>query len=49
MRLARDFIGKEVVPHYAEWEEAGRLPRALFEQLGSLGLLGTAVPEEYGG
>ncbi|MFG2377852.1 acyl-CoA dehydrogenase family protein [Streptomyces sp. NPDC048504] len=48
-RLARDFIGKEVVPHYAEWEEAGRLPRALFEQLGSLGLLGTAVPEEYGG
>ncbi|MFI6465889.1 acyl-CoA dehydrogenase family protein [Streptomyces sp. NPDC050528] len=48
-RLARDFIAKEVVPHYAEWEEVGRLPRALFEQLGSLGLLGTAVPEEYGG
>ncbi|WP_420312960.1 acyl-CoA dehydrogenase family protein [Streptomyces sp. YS-B37] len=47
--LARDFIAKEVVPHYAEWEEAGRLPRALFEQLGSIGLLGTAVPEEYGG
>ncbi|MFJ2887147.1 acyl-CoA dehydrogenase family protein [Streptomyces sp. NPDC087305] len=47
--LARDFIAKEVVPHYAEWEEAGRLPRALFEQLGSLGLLGMAVPEEYGG
>ncbi|WP_405995730.1 acyl-CoA dehydrogenase family protein [Streptomyces sp. NBC_00986] len=48
-RLARDFIAKEVVPHYAEWEEAGRLPRALFEQLGALGLLGTAVPEVYGG
>ncbi|MBK3565140.1 acyl-CoA dehydrogenase family protein [Streptomyces sp. MBT62] len=48
-RLARDFIAKEVVPHYSEWEEAGRLPRTLFEQLGSLGLLGTAVPEEYGG
>ncbi|WP_019070019.1 acyl-CoA dehydrogenase family protein [Streptomyces hokutonensis] len=48
-RLARDFIAKEVVPHYTEWEEAGRLPRTLFEQLGSLGLLGTAVPEEYGG
>jgi acyl-CoA dehydrogenase len=38
-----------VVPHYAEWEETGRLPRSLFEQLGSLGLLGMAVPEEYGG
>ena len=48
-RLARDFIGKEVVPHYAEWEETGRLPRTLFQQLGSLGLLGMAVPEEYGG
>nr|WSY49207.1 acyl-CoA dehydrogenase family protein [Streptomyces sp. NBC_00886] len=48
-RLARDFITGEVVPHYAEWEETGRLPRALFEQLGSLGLLGMAVPEEYGG
>ncbi|MET7571057.1 acyl-CoA dehydrogenase family protein [Streptomyces sp. NPDC005492] len=48
-RLARDFIGKEVVPHYAEWEEAGRLPRSFFEQLGSLGLLSTAVPEEHGG
>jgi acyl-CoA dehydrogenase len=48
-RLARDFIGKEVVPHYAEWEETGRLPRTLFEQLGSLSLLGMAVPEEYGG
>jgi len=48
-RLARDFIAKEVVPHYTEWEESGRLPRTLFEQLGSLGLLGTAVPEEYGG
>ncbi|WP_043664111.1 acyl-CoA dehydrogenase family protein [Streptomyces xylophagus] len=48
-RLARDFIAGEVVPYYAEWEEAGRLPRALFEQLGSLGLLGMAVPEEYGG
>ncbi|MFJ8059322.1 acyl-CoA dehydrogenase family protein [Streptomyces sp. NPDC096142] len=47
--LARDFIAHEVVPHYAAWEEAGRLPRALFEQLGALGLLSTAVPEEYGG
>ena len=48
-RLARDFIAKEVVPYYSEWEETGRLPRTLFEQLGSLGLLGIAVPEEYGG
>ncbi|MEU8896015.1 acyl-CoA dehydrogenase family protein [Nocardia sp. NPDC048505] len=48
-QLAREFIGKEVVPNYPDWERAGRMPRAVFEQLGALGLLGTAIPEEYGG
>ncbi|MGP2441551.1 acyl-CoA dehydrogenase family protein [Streptomyces sp. JW3] len=47
--LVRDVVAKEVVPHYTEWEKAGRLPRSFFERLGSLGLLGMAVPEEYGG
>jgi acyl-CoA dehydrogenase len=48
-QLARDFIEKEVVPHYAEWEKAGHMPREVFKQLGALGLLGMAIPEEYGG
>jgi acyl-CoA dehydrogenase len=48
-RLARDFIEKEVVPHYADWEKLGHMPREVFKQLGSLGLLGMAIPEEYGG
>ncbi|MDX3308461.1 acyl-CoA dehydrogenase family protein [Streptomyces sp. NPDC054884] len=47
--LVRDVVAKEVVPHYAEWEKAGRVPRSFFGRLGSLGLLGVAVPEEYGG
>lgn len=47
--MARDFVAKEVVPHYADWERAGRLPRELFAQLGSLGVLGMAIPAEYGG
>ncbi|MFJ4781963.1 acyl-CoA dehydrogenase family protein [Streptomyces sp. NPDC088794] len=48
-KLVREFVAKEVVPNYSAWERAGRLPREIFEQLGSLGLLGMAVPEEYGG
>ncbi|NEB02798.1 acyl-CoA dehydrogenase family protein [Streptomyces sp. SID13726] len=48
-KLVREFVAKEVVPHYADWEKAGRLPRSLFEQLGELGLLGMSIPEEYGG
>ena len=47
--MARDFVAKEVAPHYADWERAGRLPRELFAQLGALGVLGMAIPEEYGG
>lgn len=47
--LARQFIDKEVVPHYPDWERAGRMPREIFERMGELGLLGTAIPEEYGG
>ncbi|MER5429968.1 acyl-CoA dehydrogenase family protein [Streptomyces sp. NPDC002588] len=47
--LVRDVVANEVVPYYTEWEKAGRLPRSFFELLGSLGLLGMAVPEEYGG
>ncbi|GGK59853.1 acyl-CoA dehydrogenase family protein [Streptomyces flaveus] len=47
--LVRDFVSREVVPHYEEWERAGRLPRGVFEQLGELGVMGLALPEEYGG
>ncbi|MFF4272776.1 acyl-CoA dehydrogenase family protein [Streptomyces sp. NPDC001536] len=47
--LVREFVAKEVVPRYAAWEQDGRLPRSFFEQLGSLGVLGMAIPEEYGG
>lgn len=47
--LARTFIEKEVVAHYADWEKAGRMPREVFARLGELGLLGIAIPEEYGG
>lgn len=48
-QLVRDFVAKEVVPHYTEWEHAGRLPRKLFDKLGSLGVLGISIPEAYGG
>ena len=47
--LARSFVDKEVVPHYPEWEKGGRMPRDVFRHMGSLGMLGMAIPEEYGG
>jgi alkylation response protein AidB-like acyl-CoA dehydrogenase len=45
----RDFVAKEVVPHFADWEEAGHPPRELFRKLGALGVMGFDIPEEYGG
>ncbi|MEW5630224.1 acyl-CoA dehydrogenase family protein [Streptomyces hydrogenans] len=45
----RAFIAEEVVPHYADWERQGHVPRELYRRLGALGVLGINVPEEYGG
>ncbi|MEV4235358.1 acyl-CoA dehydrogenase family protein [Nocardia sp. NPDC049737] len=47
--LVRDYLAREVVPEYEQWREAGLVPRELFTSLGKLGIIGTAVPEEFGG
>jgi acyl-CoA dehydrogenase len=47
--LVRDFLAREVVPVYEDWRRAGLVPRELFTSLGKLGIIGTAIPEEYGG
>ncbi|SEL79363.1 acyl-CoA dehydrogenase family protein [Streptacidiphilus jiangxiensis] len=47
--MIRDFIAKEVTPHFSEWETARRTPRELFHKLGALGVMGFDIPEEYGG
>lgn len=48
-KVVRDFVEKEVAPAYSDWEKAGRMPREVFRKLGTLGVLGMAIPEEYGG
>ncbi|RAG84371.1 acyl-CoA dehydrogenase [Streptacidiphilus pinicola] len=45
----RDFITKEVVPVYPEWEQAGHAPKDFYLKLGELGVFGIEVPEEFGG
>jgi len=47
--MVRDFCVREVKPHAAEWDRDERFPREVVAQLGDLGLLGMAVPEELGG
>ena len=43
------FLEEEVLPDYASWEEAGRTPPEIWRRAGELGLLGTSIPEAYGG
>jgi alkylation response protein AidB-like acyl-CoA dehydrogenase len=45
----RDFCEAEVKPYARAWDETEKFPHAAVEKLGELGLLGMAVPEEYGG
>jgi len=47
--MVRDFCVREVKPHAVEWDREERFPREVVAQLGELGLLGMAVPEELGG
>ncbi|GAC84222.1 acyl-CoA dehydrogenase family protein [Gordonia paraffinivorans] len=48
-RTIRDFIAKEVVPVYHDWEKQGHPPREFYNRLGELGVLGIEAPEEFGG
>src|SRR5207245_2329733 len=45
----RDFARAEIDPNAAAWDRDHEFPRELFGKLAALGLMGTCVPEEYGG
>lgn len=45
----RRFVSEAVKPHIDAWEEAGGFPREVYQQAGSLGLLGIGHPTEFGG
>jgi len=47
--LTREFARAEIEPNAAAWDREHRFPRELFAKLAELGLMGTCVPEEYGG
>jgi acyl-CoA dehydrogenase len=45
----RDFLQKEIVPHYKEWEENEQIPRWAWQKMGQMGYLGLCHEEKYGG
>jgi acyl-CoA dehydrogenase len=47
--LTRAFVTREVLPHLADWERAGEVPRSLHQTAAKIGLLGIGFPEKVGG
>ncbi len=45
----RAFVTREIVPHLAQWERDGEIPRSLHERTAEVGLLAVGAPEEVGG
>ncbi|MCZ6462230.1 MAG: acyl-CoA dehydrogenase family protein [Actinobacteria bacterium] len=43
------FMATEILPHHATWERQGKVDKAMFRAAGDAGLLGMAIPDEYGG
>lgn len=47
--MAAEFNVRAIAPHYAQWDEDHMMSRELWSAAGEQGLLGLAVPEEFGG
>src|SRR5690606_30020994 len=45
----REFAERELVPNARRWDEEHHFPVEAVRKLGELGLMGVAVPEEWGG
>jgi alkylation response protein AidB-like acyl-CoA dehydrogenase len=45
----REFLAREVLPHYQRWEAEHLIDRSVWLAAGRTGLIGLAVPREFGG
>ncbi len=48
-QTARDFAEKEIIPVAGEYDAKQEYPAELVQKMADVGILGTAIPEEYGG
>lgn len=48
-RTVRSFLDKELEPHYKTYAAKGGLDKAFWKKAGAAGILGSQIPEEYGG
>ncbi|MGE1063704.1 acyl-CoA dehydrogenase family protein [Megasphaera paucivorans] len=49
IKVVRDLVEKEIVPYAGEMDEQAKIRDGLLDKLAAQGLLGVAIPEEFGG
>ena len=47
--LVKEFLTREVAPYHDQWEQDGQVDPSVYKAAATAGVLGFAVPEEYGG
>ncbi|MBK8267768.1 MAG: acyl-CoA dehydrogenase family protein [Planctomycetes bacterium] len=47
--ITRAFAADKIAPHARKWDAEKWIPTELFKEMGKVGILGVAFPEEYGG
>ena len=47
--MVRDFVAKEITPNAKQWDIDEKFPDDVWKKMGDLGIIGTAIPEEYEG
>lgn len=48
-QTTKDFALQHIKPYVMSWDEAQEFPLSIFKEMGKLGLMGSLVPESYGG
>ena len=48
-KMVCDFVAKEITPNAKQWDIDESFPMDVWKKMGDLGIIGTAVPEEYEG
>jgi butyryl-CoA dehydrogenase len=49
LELCKEFADQELKPNARRWDEEHLFPRAAVQKLGEMGLMGVAIPPEWGG
>lgn len=48
-KAVRDFVAKEITPYAGQWDKEEKFPWDVWKKMGKVGIIGTALPEEYDG